>query len=121
MNNIRDKDTDYFLGKYGATAQLSRQSCYRPRPLQYQGWIHRGDPTVQYWIDVEPMVEMHIPQHCLELLVKRDNMVQDLIRGQEGLKLLLEQRNEDQRIRRENPSVQAAYEKYQILLEMARK
>lgn len=123
QNYNADQQVNKFLHQYEAQAGFSsHKRYYRRRPISYQNWTH-SDPSVifDHEVDTEPMIEMYIPKHQFRRLVEREEEFQDLIRGNEEANYQMRRKLEEERIRKQNPAVQNAYEKYLMLLELSRK
>lgn len=117
-----DREVNEFLHKYGASASLSRDKRYYKRvPIRYQAWLDDNCPIpFEQEVEMEPMVEINLPREHFRKLVEREADYQDLIRiNQESANILFQQRA-DEKVRKENPAVEQAYRRYQMLLELAR-
>lgn len=118
----KEERADRFLKRYEAQGGLSDRKRYARRlPIRYTDWINDGSPmpfhsTVEY----EPMVELYIPQHRLEELVERDEFLAKLEDELIYYKRIVEMHRNDERIRNDNPTVQKAWQKYLMLLEVCR-
>lgn len=117
-----DREANKFLHQYEATAGLGHKRYARRLPISYRTWMEEGGPIPFHQeVEVEQMVEMHIPQHQFRRLVDREAEFQDLIRHNEHANQVLQQHRADERVRDDNPAVQKAWMKYLTLLELARK
>jgi hypothetical protein len=118
-----DREVNQFLHIYEAQAGLSgHKQYYRRRPIRYTDWVNDGSPIpFDQYVDTEPMVEMYMPQDKFRRLVEREQEFRDLVRGNEESNYRLRQSIEEEKIRNGNPAVKSAYEKYKMLLELARK
>ncbi len=117
-----EEQVDRFLKKYESRAGLSsRELYYKRQPLRYTDWIANGSniPFHQE-IEKEPMVEMYIPQHRFQDLVERERMVDEINDQNRRYRQLLDQLDEDARIRNSNPALKKAWENYQLLLDLCR-
>jgi ribonucleotide reductase beta subunit family protein with ferritin-like domain len=70
--------------------------------------------------EVEPMVEVNIPQHRFTELVEQERYKRYLEERADYDARIVEMLRQDERVRDRNPTVQKAYQKYLMLLEMAR-
>ena len=66
------------------------------------------------------MVEMYIPQHRFQDLVERERMVDDINDQNRRYRQVLDQLDEDARIRNSNPALKKAWDNYQLLLNLCR-
>jgi hypothetical protein len=117
-----EEQVDRFLKKYESRAGLSsRELYYKRQPLRYTDWIANGSniPFHQE-IEKEPMVEMYIPQHRFQDLVERERMVDEINDQNRRYRQLLDQLDEDARIRNSNPTLKKAWDNYQLLLGLCR-
>ncbi len=117
-----EEQVDRFLKKYESRAGLSsRELYYKRQPLRYTDWIANGSniPFHQE-IEKEPMVEMYIPQHRFQDLVERERMVDEINDQNRRYRQLLDQLDEDARIRNSNPALKKAWDNYQLLLGLCR-
>lgn len=116
-------ETNMFLKKYQAQAELSKHKMYARMPRYHYGRIHDYDPysaTAQIEYNREPMVEMYIPQDKFRDLVERDRWVGQMEAEARYYKERYMQEVEDDKVRHRNPTVKKAWEQYQMLLELAR-
>jgi hypothetical protein len=117
-----DREVHQFLHIYEAQASLSdRKQYYRRRPIRYTDWLTSGGPVpFDQEVDREPMVEMYIPQDKFRRLVEREQEFRDMVgRNQEMFEKIQRDRI-DEAVRKSNPAVAKAYEKYKMLLELSR-
>ncbi len=117
-----EEQVDKFLKKYESRAGLSsRELYYKRQPLRYTDWIANGSniPFHQE-IEKEPMVEMYIPQHRFQDLVERERMVDEINDQNRRYRQILDQLDEDARIRNSNPALKKAWDTYQLLLGLCR-
>jgi hypothetical protein len=73
------------------------------------------------YIQREPYVEMYIPQHKFQEIVEREKYYTAVSQQADYASELIRQQLSDDAVRKSNPAVQKAYEKYQMLLELSRK
>lgn len=117
-----DREVNKFLHQYEATAGLGHKRYARRLPVSYRKWMEEGGPIPFHQeVEVEQMVEMHIPKHQFQRLVERDSEMEDLVRGREWENQIIQNLRNEERIRDSNPSVKLAWERYAMLLELARK
>lgn len=118
-----DREVRSFLSKYEARADLSRDmQYYRRQPIQYRDWLSDGAPMPFHQeVEREPMVEVNLPQHQFRRLVEREGEYQDMINRNQHLFDMINDQRAEERVRRENPAVEQAWQRYRLLLEIARK
>jgi hypothetical protein len=117
-----EEQVDRFLKKYESRAGLSsRELYYKRQPLRYTDWIANGSHIpFDQTVEKEPMVEMYIPQHRFQDLVERERMVDEINDQNRRYRQLLDQLDEDARIRNSNPALKKAWDNYQLLLGLCR-
>lgn len=115
-------ETEQFLKKYQAQAELSRNKVYaKPVPICYQDWLKDGASIPFHQeIEREPLVEINMPQEKFRDLVERDRWVGQMEAEARYYKERYMQEVEDDKVRHRNPTVKKAWEQYQMLLELAR-
>lgn len=118
-----DREVNQFLHIYEAQAGLSSHKLYyRRRPIRYTDWLADGSPLpFDQEVDREPMVEMYMPQDKFRRLVEREQEFRDMVSRNQDLFEKIQNDRADEAVRKENPAVEQAYRKYQMLLELARK
>lgn len=119
-------ETERFLHNYEAQASLSDRKHYAKRmPMSVSDYhrYHTAMDVYEYesYIQREPYVEMYIPQHKFEELVQRDAYYNKVAAQEEESLKIIKQLLADDAVRRTNPAVNNAWQKYQMLLELARK
>lgn len=117
-----EEEVDRFLKKHEATGELSTRRLYQKRqPMRYTDWTANGSPIpFDITVEREPMVEVNMPQHRFRELVERERWYGRLEQESEYYRSIVEQYRNDERVRDRNPAVQKAWQKYIMLLEMAR-
>lgn len=117
-----EDETEAFLKRFEAQAELStrkryyKSKPYKPRDFDY--YSRTAMETLQ--AEVEPMVEVNIPQHRFTELVEQERYKRYLEERADYDARIVEMLRQDERVRDRNPTVQKAYQKYLMLLEMAR-
>ncbi len=117
-------DVDNFLKKYEANAGISQHKYYaRRRPFRADYSMLTATAAYNYCdhIDREPYVEMYIPQHRFQDLVERDHYYTEMSRNHDYATQVVNQMVADEVVRKNNPAVETAWRKYQMLLELARR
>lgn len=118
----RESDKDWhkaFQQKFEAYIEDSEKYKQYVRRMPYHEW----DGKLPFNVDTEvvPMKAVHLTRDNLERLVRQEEFIERLERDAEFGKNFLTKHHADARIRDDNPAVAKAYEKYQMLLELARK
>lgn len=121
-----NKEIEQFLHKYEAQANLSDRKQYARRAPMSMSDYHRYHTAMdvyeyESYIQREPYVEMYIPQHKFQEIVERDRYYTAVSQQADYASELVRQQLSDDAVRKSNPAVQKAYEKYQMLLELSRK
>lgn len=118
-------EVNKFLHRYEAQASISNKQYARRVPMSLSDY-HRYNTAMdvydyETYVDREPYVEMLIPQHRFQEIIERDRYYSKLESELDYATRVVRQQAEDRLVRLQNPSVKNAYEKYKMLLEMARK
>lgn len=123
-----DKQTDWFLQKYNIRARSSHIRIYDP-PRLYDFRLPDGSDPINYHIKTRevPAVELVMPDDSLSRLVELDSSGDELLRRfgpnaiqyVENAQIVLNSNLRESKIRKQNPAVQLAWEKYQMLLKIA--
>lgn len=118
----RESDTDWhkaFQQQFEAYIEDSEKYKQYVRRMPYNAW----DGQVPFDADTEvvPMKSVHLTHDNLERLVRQQELIERLENDAAYGKNLLTKTHADARIRDDNPAVAKAYERYQMLLELARK
>ena len=116
------QEVEDFLKRYEAHAGLSSHKQYaRYRRPKFDDYMTAMDTYYHAQVDREPYVEMYVPQHRFQELVERDRYYTKLSREVDYATQVVNQQVQDEVVRRQNPAVELAWRKYQMLLELARK
>lgn len=114
-------DPNNFLEKYEAQVALSNKRYARRQPMRFSDWnVHSVDYDYTT-IQTEQYLEVTIPKHRLQELVERDRYFGEMERRFDYASTVVNQMIADEVVRKNNPAVEKAWRKYQLLLEMARK
>lgn len=121
MNN----EVEHFLSKYEAHASLSDRKQYAKRIPMSVSDYHRYNTAMdvyqaESYMQREPYVEMYIPQHKFQEMIERDRYYNQLSQQVDYASKLIEDKLRDEAIHKTNPAVKKAYDKYKMLLEIAR-
>ncbi len=118
-------EVEVFSKKYDAYVCSSTRMHRRVRRMDYDIWS-KSDPGIFNSIPVEEIkcVEIHMPEDRFRALLEHADWVQNA--GLQGnnyfannvsrVSHMIVEHERECRIRQENPTVKAAYEKYQTLL-----
>jgi len=113
-------DLEYFVSKFEARIEDSREYNQYVRPASYYRDVCSSD-YFRMETKITPMKAIHLTSDNLARLVAEQEHIQRLTEDAKfGNKLWAEERR-DQEVRDENPAVDKAYQKYVMLLELARK
>ena len=113
-------DLEYFIGKFECRVEDSREynQYVRPTP-QYRDFYDSDNYKMA--TEIVPMKAIHLTSDNLARLVGEQELMQRLNDDAEYGKRAWDHERRDSIVRNENPAVEKAYQKYQILLELARK
>jgi hypothetical protein len=113
-------DLEYFISKFECRVEDSREYNQYVRPSSYHQDFYDRD-SFQMDVKITPMKAIHLTSDNLARLVAEQEHIQRLSNDAEQGKRMWDQQCRDQMVRDKNPAVDNAYQKYQILLELARK
>jgi len=112
-------DQKYFESKYEARIEDSREYKQYVKQMPYYAWD--GKEPFNAHVEVVPMKAIHLTTDNLERLVREQERIGYLEKDAEYGKKLWREESIDRSVRAANPSVEKAYQKYLMLLELARK
>jgi hypothetical protein len=113
-------DLEYFISKFECRVEDSREYNQYVRPAPYYRDVCISDdwrPETK----ITPMKAIHLTSDNLARLVAEQERMEHMKSDAEQGKRMWDQQCRDQMVRDNNPAVDKAYQKYQILLELARK
>ena len=114
-------DLKYFISKFECRVEDSRE--YNQYVKQSHPYHRDFYSTDNYKVEAEivPMKAIHLTRDNLASLVAEQEYMQRLHDSDAFHKRIWTQLHEDKRVRDSNPAVEKAYQKYMMLLELARK
>lgn len=114
-------DLEYFISKFECRVEDSREynQYVRPAPSYHRDFYDSDNYKVE--TKIVPMKAIHLTSDNLAKLVAEQEHMQRLSDDVAFGKRIWTQLSEDKRVRDSNPAVEKAYQKYQLLLELARK
>ena len=115
------RDLEYFISKFKCRVEDSRE--YNQYITQSHPYHRDFYSTDNYKVEAEivPMKAIHLTRDNLASLVAEQEYMQRLHDSDAFHKRIWTQLHEDNRVRDSNPAVEKAYQKYMMLLELARK
>jgi hypothetical protein len=113
------RDHKDFESKYEARIEDSREYRQYSRRMPYYMWD--GKVPLNTEVEVVPMKAIHLSSDNLERLVREQDVMDKLMDDAEYGKKLWNKERTDRAVRESNPAVEKAYQKYTMLLELARK
>jgi hypothetical protein len=113
-------DLEYFIGKFECRVEDSRVYNQYVRPAPYYRDVCSSD-DFRMETKITPMKAIHLTSDNLASLVAEQEHMQRLSTDARQGKRLWAQQREDRQVRDSNPAVEKAYQKYVMLLELARK
>jgi hypothetical protein len=121
MPYLQEEQSDIkrFQKRFEAHITESREyrQSIRP-PIDYM--TLRNTATFEMEHRVEPCVAIHLPQHQFDRLMDDQTRMDSWRSEAEYAKKILSGLHRDEQIRRSNPTVEKAYQKYQMLLDLCR-
>jgi len=113
------RDHKDFESKFEARIEDSREYKQYSRRMPYYMWD--GKVPLNAEVEVVPMKAIHLSSDNLERLVREQDLMDKLMDDAEYGKKLWAKERTDRAVRESNPAVEKAYQKYTMLLELARK
>ena len=113
-------ELEYFISKFECRVEDSREYNQYVRPTSYHKDFYDRD-SFQMETKITPMKAIHLTSDNLARLVAEQEHLQRLTDDREYSKKIWADASRDQMVRDKNPAVEKAYQKYVILLELARK
>jgi hypothetical protein len=113
------RDLKYFESKFDARIEDSKEYKQYVRRMHYADWDGKIPFNVE--AQVVPMKCIHLTSENLERLVREQEFMEHLEKDAEYGKKLWRKELKDNAVREANPAVEKAYQKYLMLLELARK
>lgn len=114
-----ERDLKYFEAKFEARIEDSREYKQYVKQMPYYAWD--GKDPFNAHVEVVPMKSIHLTSDNLERLVREQDVIDKLMDDAEFGKKLWTKDRTDRAVREANPAVENAYQKYIMLLELARK
>ena len=114
------RDLEYFISKFECRVEDSREYNQYVRPAPYYRDICSSD-DFRMETKITPMKAIHLTSDNLARLVAEQEHMQRFSDDAAFGKRIWTQIHEDKRVRDSNPAVEKAYQKYVMLLELARK
>jgi hypothetical protein len=119
MRGEAPRDSRDFESKYEARIEDSREYKQYIRRMPYNMWD--GKLPLDSSVEVVPMKAIHLTRDNLERLMREQDLMDTLMNDAEYGKKLWDKERTDRAVRESNPTVDNAYQKYVMLLELARK
>jgi hypothetical protein len=114
------RNQKYFESKFEARIEDSKEYRHYMRQVPHYRDFH---DLTSYKLETEivPMKAIHLSSNNLERLIAEQRHLDSLQNDAEEGKRLWAEARRDRMIRDENPAVEKAYQKYTMLLELARR
>jgi len=124
-NDVKQRDSagdlEYFISKFDCRVEDSREyNQYTRQVPSYHRDFYDSD-NYKMETEIVPMKAIHLTSQNLKKLVAEQEHLQRLNDEAKFGNRLWAQLREDSQVRDSNPAVEKAYQKYQMLLELARK
>jgi hypothetical protein len=113
-------DLEYFISKFECRVEDSREYNQYVRPMPYYRDVC-GSDSFKLETKITPMKAIHLTSDNLARLVAEQERMERMESDAEQGKRMWDQQCKDQMVRDANPAVDNAYQKYVMLLELARK
>ena len=114
------RDLEYFISKFECRVEDSREYNQYMRQMPYHRDFYDSD-NFKVETKIVPMKAIHLTSDNLAKLVAEQEHMQRLSDDAAFGKRIWTQIHEDKRVRDSNTAVEKAYQKYVMLLELARK
>jgi hypothetical protein len=112
------RDHTDFESKFEARIEDSREYRQYSRRMPYYMWD--GKLPLNTEVEVVPMKAIHLSSDNLERLIRDQERLNQLLDDQLYDKQVIAKLRKDEQVRNTNPAVEKAYQKYVMLLELAR-
>ena len=114
-------ELEHFVSKFECRVEDSREynQYTRQKPAYYRDFYDSANFKME--TEITPMKAIHLTSDNLAKLVAEQEHIQRLSDDAEQGNRLWVQQREDRQVRDSNPAVEKAYQKYVMLLELARK
>ena len=119
-NRDNVEDLEYFISKFECRVEDSREYNQYVRQAPHHRDFYDSD-SFKIETEILPMKAVHLTRDILAKLVAEQEYMQRLHDNDAFHKRIWTQLHEDKRVRDSNPAVEKAYQKYVMLLELARK
>ena len=119
MRAEASRDVKDFESKFEARIENSREYKQYTRRMPYYMWD--GKLPLDTDVEVVPMKAIHLTIDNLERLIRDQERLDQLLDQQLYDKQVIAKLRRDEQVRNSNPAVEKAYQKYVMLLEIARK
>jgi hypothetical protein len=113
-------ELEYFVSKFECRVEDSREYNQYVRPTSYHSDFYDRD-SFQMDTKITPMKAIHLTSDNLARLVAEQEHIQRLSDDAEYGKRVWAEERKDRAVRDANPAVEKAYQRYVMLLEIARK
>jgi hypothetical protein len=113
-------DLEHFISKFECRVEDSREYNQYVKPTAYHKDFYDRD-SFQMDVKITPMKAIHLTSDNLTRLLAEQEHMEHMKSDAEQGKRMWDQQCRDQMVRDKNLAVDNAYQKYQILLELARK
>ena len=113
-------DLEYFISKFECRVEDSREYNQYMRQAPHHRDFYDSD-SFKIETEILPMKAIHLTRDNLARLVTEQERLQRLSDDVERSKQMRTQLHKDKQVRESNPAVEKAYQKYMMLLELARK
>lgn len=110
---------DRFRKRFQLHVEKSKRHYrYKPVPISYTAWDQ--NIPINHDVERESLLKVYISEEHYEYLVKREQQLEELERENHRFRKIERDTLDEMSARASNPAVQKAYEKYQMLLRLAR-
>ena len=113
-------DLEYFISKFECRVEDSREYNQYVRPAPYHLDFYSTD-SFKMETKITPMKAIHLSSDNLERLIRDQERLDQLLDQQLYDKQVIAKLRRDEQVRNSNLAVEKAYQKYVMLLELARK
>jgi len=118
-----DEELKEFCHKYEAYVTPSSRMQRRSKRMDYRYWTANDQELFQHYpFEDIPCVEITMPEDRLRALVENKNWVNGYEEQyrRSGLSVLIDQHDEETRLRHQHPGVMDAWLQYQTMLNLVR-
>ena len=118
----REYAENRFKKKYQVHVEKSKKHYrHKSPPISYRDW-HSSGGNIPFNVEYErePLLKVYISDEHYQALIAREQYLETIEQQNRDLTRIRDDQTQEAIIRNRNPTVQKAYEKYKMLLELSK-